>query len=109
MTTRSAVSDAFWEHLGIKPNTSTSVDSAVSHATVALLYKQLPHGLLASVINSALLVWILADVVDVATLTAWLLLMFSVSAVRYALVFARRPHKTSISPSGARISSTQRL
>ncbi len=90
MTTRSTVSDAFWEHLGIKPNTSTSVDSAVSRATVALLYKQLPHGLLASVVNSALLVWILADVVDVATLTAWLFLMFSVSAVRYALVLGFR-------------------
>ncbi|MBL8881760.1 MAG: response regulator [Hyphomicrobium sp.] len=90
MTTRSAVSDAFWEHLGIKPNTSTSVEAAVSRATVALLYKQLPHGLLASVVNSALLVWILADVVDVATLTAWLFLMFSVSAVRYALVLGFR-------------------
>src|SRR5690606_1575980 len=57
VTTRSAVSDAFWKHLGVKPNTSTSVDSDVSRATVALLYKQLPHGLLASVVNSALLVW----------------------------------------------------
>lgn len=90
MTTRSAVSDAFWKHLGVKPNTSTSVDSDVSRATVALLYKQLPHGLLASVVNSALLVWILADVVDMATLTAWFLLMFSVSAVRYALVLGFR-------------------
>ncbi|HMN36461.1 MAG TPA: response regulator [Hyphomicrobium sp.] len=90
MSKRSAIIDMLKARLGIGPDDASFIDTQVSRASVALLYRQLPHGLLATIINSSLLVWILSDVIDPATLTAWLTLMFSICALRYALVLGFR-------------------
>ena len=69
---------------------SIDVEAAVQRTQTALLYKQLPQGLAATLVNSALLVWILVGVIDRATLTLWLTLMFSISAARYGLTLTFR-------------------
>ncbi|MGE0053855.1 MAG: response regulator [Hyphomicrobium sp.] len=92
--TASTIKTMIAARLGIPDRNASAVDSAVARATLTLLYQQLPQGLLATIINSSLLVYVLADVVEVATLTAWMSLMFGVTAVRYALVLGFRSEAT---------------
>ncbi|MEQ1715206.1 MAG: response regulator [Hyphomicrobium sp.] len=67
-----------------------AVQGDVARTSIAMLYNQLPQGLAVTLVNSSLVVWILRDAVDHATLTLWLSLLICICAARYALVLSFR-------------------
>ena len=79
------------------PSTANAVDPhdlRIKHAQLQMLYEQLPQGLAATVINSAVLAWVLSSVTKGSVAAAWFGCMIVISGARMAMLLAyrRRPN-----------------
>ena len=63
-----------------------SLTDKVQRIKVGMLYDQLPQGLIATTINSALLAWIMSSVVHPSLTAIWFGLVAAVSILRFGLV-----------------------
>jgi two-component system, sensor histidine kinase and response regulator len=78
------------------PSTAMAVDlhdMRIKQAQLQMLYDQLPQGIAATVINSAVLAWVLSSVTKGSVAAAWFGCMLVISGARTAMVLAyrRRP------------------
>jgi len=71
-------------------NGCNSIDQLVERATLEQLFELLPQGLVATAVNSTLLVFVLSPVSTPPSLAIWLSLMFAITAARFALILSYR-------------------
>ncbi len=66
------------------------MDLKVSRTQLSILFDQLPQGLIATVVNSSLMAWVLLAVQPQAKIMAWTLAVYVMCAVRFATLRAFR-------------------
>ena len=68
-------------------------DMRIKQAQLQMLYEQLPQGLIATVINSAVVAWVLSSVTNGSLVAGWFGCMLVISGARAAVLLAyrRRP------------------
>ena len=62
---------------------AAAMDVKVRRTQISILFNQLPQGLIATLVNSSLMAWILLAVVPQSTVMAWTAVVFSLCALRF--------------------------
>lgn len=73
-----------------RANEPDPIDESLERAALEQLFENLPQALIATIVNSSLLVFVLSPLVTPPSLIIWLSLMYAVTASRFALVMGYR-------------------